>query len=188
MRYLVLPFMLFILSGCQALTTFDKYATLRLYEVYKIDGVSACDYKPKFNECTDGKQVFNLKISDDKSKVALVTYNKYAYFGFTRDDYQRQTQPLRDFLLWVKQPKAKDQKTTMLRKRGNVAGTMFENEEVEYQFDYLHSRSDVQLLVIQPYTNGSSYAMTEAEVRNLLSVLDAWYNGTFTGQKLANVY
>lgn len=92
--------MVFILTGCQAFNTFNKYANLRLYEVYRIDGVSACDYKPKFNECTDDKRTFNLKISDDKSKVALVTQNKYAYFGFTRDDYQRQTQPLRDFLLW----------------------------------------------------------------------------------------
>lgn len=74
----------------------------------------------------------------------------------------------------------------MLRKQGNVVGTLFENTEVEYQFDYLRSRSEVQLLVIKPHEKASAYAMTVEEVRNLLSVLDAWYAGTFTGQQLTH--
>lgn len=52
MRYLVLPFILLALTGCQALTTFDKYATMRLYEVYEAENLSACDYKPQFRDCT----------------------------------------------------------------------------------------------------------------------------------------
>ncbi|MFT8211360.1 MAG: hypothetical protein ACMZI0_13730 [Symbiopectobacterium sp.] len=89
-------------------------------------------------------------------------------------------------MVWAQQLDAKDQKITMLRKQGNVVGTLFENTEVEYQFDYLRSRSEVQLLVIKPHEKASAYAMTVEEVRNLLSVLDAWYAGTFTGQQLTH--
>ncbi|KFX16622.1 hypothetical protein [Pectobacterium parvum] len=184
MRYLVLPFILLALTGCQAITTFDKYATLRLYEVYEAENLSACDYKPKFRDCTVGKRSFDVKISDDKSKIALVVRKRYAYFGFTRDDFARQTQPLRDFLIWAQDPATKDKQITQLRKAGNVGGSLYDNKEVQYQFDYLHTRADVQLLVVKPHENADSYGLTVDEVKNLLSVMDAWYAGTFSGKQL----
>ncbi|PKX82052.1 hypothetical protein A0G02_16135 [Pectobacterium peruviense] len=184
MRYLVLPFMLLALTGCQAITTFDKYATMRLYEVYETDNLSACDYKPKFRDCMVNKRSFNVRISDDKSKIALVVRTEYAYFGFTRDDFARQTQPLRDFLIWTEDPAAKDKQITQLRKAGNVGGSLYDNREVQYQFDYLHTRADIPLLVVKPGENADFYGLTIDEVKNLLSVMDAWYAGTFSGKQL----
>ncbi|MDY4349743.1 hypothetical protein [Pectobacterium brasiliense] len=184
MRYLVLPFILLALTGCQALTTFDKYATMRLYEVYEAENLSACDYKPQFRDCTVDKRSFNVRITDDKSKIALVVGKRYAYFGFTRDDFARQTQPLRDFLIWAEDPNAQDKQIKQLRKAGNVGGNLFYNTEVEYQFDYLHTRADVPLLVVKPHENADSYGLTVEEVKNLLSVMDAWYAGTFSGKQL----
>nr|WED67596.1 hypothetical protein PJ912_13620 [Pectobacterium colocasium] len=52
------PVILLALTGCQALTTFDKYATMRLYEVYEAENLSACDYKPQFRDCTVDKRFF----------------------------------------------------------------------------------------------------------------------------------
>jgi len=168
-------------------TIFDKYANARFYEIYQSDGLSACNYKPKFTDCAE-KMDFDIKISDDNNKIALSKYinhnDEVSYIGFTRDNYMEQTKPIRDFLDWAKSDATQSKSIVMKRPAGNIAGYLFENNQVDYAFDFVHTRADVPVLVINVAQSTRSYGFTVQEAAKLLETLDAWYGKRFTGRQL----
>lgn len=179
-----------LLMSCLALascSTFHKYATGRYYEIYRTEGLSACEFKTKFNACADTYS-FDVKISDDNDRIALAEYfspsDDASYFGFIRGDYARETQPMRDFIIWSKANSAGGKRVTVKRKAGNAVGYLFEHSDVVYVFDYIHSREDIPMLMLNIEGRGRYFGFTTEQVEKLLQVLDAWYAGKFTGEKL----
>ncbi|HGE6737078.1 TPA: hypothetical protein ACGCBI_000500 [Serratia marcescens] len=175
-----------LITGCSAFDTFNKYANARFYTIYNSGGVGACDFKPKFNDCAD-REYFDVKISDDNNSLALAKYinqsSHVSYFGFTRDGFASQTKPIRDFLIWSKENHAEDKKITMKRPAGNVAGYLFEKSEVEYTFQYIHTRAGVSMLVINS-GGGDYYGFTYNEAVKLLNLIDSWYDSSFSEKKI----
>lgn len=179
-----------LLISCLALascSTMHKYATGRYYEIYRANDLHACEFKTKFNACAE-PYTFDVKISDDNNRIALAEYfspsQNSSYFGFIRDDYARQTQPIRDFVTWSKANKLGGKRVTVERKAGNAVGYLFEHNDVVYVFDYLHSREDVPMLLLNIEGRGRYFGFTTQEAEKLLQVMDAWYAGSFTGEKL----
>ena len=174
------------LSACAAFDKFDKFANGRFYEMYIVDNLSACNYKPKFSDCAE-KMYFDIKISDDNNKIALSKYinhnDEVSYLGFTRDKYVAQTQPIRDFLAWAKSNATDNKRIVIKRPAGNVAGSLFENTEVDYGFDFLHTRADVPMLVINVSKSTRYYGFTVQEVVKMLEILDGWYDKRFIGKQ-----
>lgn len=175
-----------LITGCSAFDTFNKYANARFYTIYESSGAGACDFKPKFNDCAD-KKYFDVKISDDNNKLALAKFinqsDHVSYFGFTRDDFVFQTKPIRDFLLWSKENNTDDKKITMRRPAGNVGGYLFEKKEVEYTFQFIHTRAGTPMLVVN--SGGDYYyGFTYNEAIKLLQLIDSWFDGSFSERKI----
>ena len=173
-------------TSCSSFYTFNKYATARFYTIYQSNGSNACKFKPNFNDCAE-KINFDVKISDDNNKIALSKFinqsDDISYFGFTRDDFSNQTKPIRDFLSWVKENDTTDKAITMKRPAGNVNGSFFENEEVEYTFQFIHTRAGIPMLIIN--SGGRNYyGLTYDESIKLLQLIDSWYNNTFSEKKI----
>lgn len=173
-------------TSCSSFYTFNKYATGRFYTIYQSNGASACYFKQKFNDCAE-KIYFDVKISDDNNKLALAKFitqsDDVSYFGFTRDNFPLQTKPIRDFLVWAKEDHTDDKTIKMKRPAGNVAGSFFESEEVEYTFQFTHTRAGIPILIIN---NGGSnyYGLTYDESKKLLELIDSWYKNSFSGNKI----
>ncbi|QCA03697.1 hypothetical protein [Pantoea vagans] len=174
------------LSACTAFDKFDKYANGRYYEMYTVSNLSACNYKVKFTDCAE-KMDFDIKISDDNNKIALSKYinhnDEVSYLGFTRDNYAAQTQPIRDFLAWAKRNATDNKRIVMKRPAGNIAGYLFENTEVDYSFDFVHTRADVPMLVINVSKSTRYYGFTVQEAEKMLETLDSWYGKRFIGKQ-----
>jgi len=175
------------LSACTAFDTFDKYANGRFYEMYTVGDLSACNYKPKFTDCAE-KMDFDIKISDDNNKIALSKHINHnddvSYLGFTRDNYAAQTKPIRDFLAWAKNNASDNKHIVMKRPAGNIVGYLFENNEVDYHFDFLHTRAEVPMLVINVSKSTRYYGFTAQEAAKMLETLDAWYDKRFIGKQI----
>ncbi len=95
-----------------------------------------------------------------------------------------QTKPIRDFLDWAKSDATQSKSIVMNRPAGNIAGYLFENNQVNYAFDFVHTRADVPVLVINVAQSTRSYGFTVQEAAKLLETLDAWYGKRFTGKQL----
>lgn len=175
-----------LLSLC-ACSTADKYATGRFYEIYSVSGLGACEFKPKFNDCAE-QRVFDIKISDNKEKIAIAKYinpsDEVSFFGFIRNDYPAQVKPIRDFLLWAQADTNTAKHLTMKRPAGNAHGYLFENSEVEYQFDFTQTRAGVPILVIHIDGKDRYFGLTIEQAQKLLTTLDAWYENRAVGYKL----
>lgn len=187
MKSFFIPTALLVATTLCSCTTFDKYANARFYEIYESGGLSACSYKPKFNDCAE-KRDFDIKISDDNNKIALSKYinhnDEVSYIGFTRDNYIEQTKPIRDFLEWAKSNATQNKSIVMKRPAGNVAGYLFENSQIDYAFDFVHTRAELPMLVINVAQSTRYYGFTVQEAAKLLETLDAWYGKRFTGKQL----
>lgn len=163
--------MCMLIMGCSAFNTFNKYANGRFYEIYSSKGTRACDFKPKFNDCAKTRY-FDIKISDDNNTIAFVIFvnQSYhpAYFGFTRDNFTKQTQPIRNFLLWAKDNNRKSKVIVI---------------DNHYTLQYINTRADIPMLIMN--VNNEHYlGFTYSEAENLLQIVDSWYNNTFTGIKI----
>ncbi len=175
---------LLILTAC---ATVSKYATSRYFEIYSVNNLSACNFRPRFNDCAESMS-FDVKISDSNEKLAISKYinetNETSYFGFTRKNYQQQTKPIRDFLLWVQNRNNNFQHISMLREAGNTGGYLYENKHIEYTFDFIHTRADIPMLVIHAGKNDHYYGFTYEEAKTLIKTLDSWQDNSFLGEKL----
>lgn len=170
-----------------ACATADKYASGRYYEFYSVSGLGACEFKPAFNDCAEPRS-FDVKISDNQEKIALgksINQSDHvSYFGFIRNDYPAQVKPVRDFLLWAQADTSTAKHVTMKRPAGNVNGYLFENREVDYQFDFTQTRAGVPMLVIHIDGKDRYFGLTVEEAKKLLTTLDAWYENRPVGHKL----
>ena len=188
MKHSVYKFALMLgLLSLGACSTADKYASGRYYEIYSVSGLGGCEFKPAFNDCAE-QRVFDVKISDNKEKVALAKFinpsDNVSYFGFIRNDYQAQVKPIRDFLTWAQADTHTAERLTMKRPAGNTYGYLFENREVEYQFDFAQTRAGVPMLVIHIDGKDRYFGLTVEQAKKLLSTLDAWYDNRSVGYKL----
>lgn len=183
-KKLILASLVIIVTSC---SSFHKYATLRLYEVYESHGISACQYKEDFNDCIE-KTVFDLKISDNNQYIALAIFindsNTVDYYGFNREEFPRETMPIREFLSWVDSNK-EDKKIAITKKRGGSSTYLFKNSEETYIFRYVTTRRDEKLLVISNAISHSAIGMNKDEVKNMLYDFDSWYSNTFSSEKIS---